>query len=29
MANQAVSAWSNRYYKEISHGAINCQPGQR
>ena len=28
MANQAVSTWSNRKFKEISHGAINGPPGQ-
>ena len=27
MENQAVSAWLNRQYKEISHGAINGPPG--
>ena len=28
VANQAISAWSNRQYEEISHGTTNGPPGR-
>ena len=28
LLDQAISAWSNRQYEEISHGTTNGPPGQ-